>query len=124
MNIKQFVLDEQGKTYTDVLKDKRFDFELILRFLSDSNRINRMLVAQEHFKVPPLGGVAVEMEKHYAFQTLMEAPKHTTRRLRQAIGVAVRIIMEQNGWKKTGTKGSMYAISNIFRAAELYTPPK
>jgi hypothetical protein len=124
MNLQQFLADEQGKTYTDVVKDKRFDLDLIFRFLSDPKRVNRMLMAQEHFLLPPLGGVAVEMETHYAFQTLMEAPKQTTRRLRQAIGVAVRIIMEQNGWKKTGIKGSMYSISHIFRAAEMYQPPK
>jgi hypothetical protein len=34
---------------------------------------------------------------------------HTERskRLRQAIGVVVRIIMEERGWQKTGRKGSL-----------------
>ena len=39
-------------------------------------------------------------------------------RLRQAIGVLVRIIMEQRGWRKTGTKGSLGV-----RAAEAARTP-
>jgi len=34
-------------------------------------------------------------------------PGHITTRFRQAIGVVVRIIMENKGWRKTGRKGSL-----------------
>ena len=33
-------------------------------------------------------------------------PRHT-KRLRQAVGVLVRILMERRGWRKTGKKGSL-----------------
>jgi len=38
---------------------------------------------------------------------LSSAHPRRTKRLRQAIGVVVRIIMDGLGWKKTGKKGSL-----------------
>jgi hypothetical protein len=38
---------------------------------------------------------------------LASGPSTRAKRLRQAVGVAVRIVMEQRGWMKTGKKGSL-----------------
>jgi hypothetical protein len=119
MNLTTFCNDVQGRTYTDVINDSRFDFEEILHFFNSQERIDRILVAQEHFKLPPLGGVAVEIEQHSAFKVLQESPR-TCHRLKQAIGVIVRIIMEQNGWEKTAEDGSMLSITKLFKKAKLY----
>ena len=38
---------------------------------------------------------------------MAELETQRSKRLRQAIGVVVRIIMESRGWQKTGRKGSL-----------------
>jgi hypothetical protein len=55
-----------------------------------------------------LAGVVRELEAEPAIDEFLSVV-HTRRstRLRQAIGVLVRIIMEQRGWQKTGKKGSL-----------------
>ena len=55
-----------------------------------------------------MAGVVRELES----QAVMEeyfATRHPRRakRLRQAIGMLVRMIMERRGWRKTGRKGSL-----------------
>jgi hypothetical protein len=40
-------------------------------------------------------------------QFLATLRSQQSKRLRQAIGVVVRMIMEQRGWRKTGRKGSL-----------------
>lgn len=61
-----------------------------------------------HHDRAPLAGVVRELEASPALDAFF-ATVHPfeTKRLRQAIGVIVRIIMERRGWKKTGRKGSM-----------------
>jgi hypothetical protein len=64
--------------------------------------------AEIHHDRAPLAGVVRELESHPMInQFLSELHARKTQRLRQAIGVLVRIIMEQRGWKKTGKKGSL-----------------
>ena len=56
----------------------------------------------------PLAGVVRELESQPAIDSYFSGVHaQQTQRLRQAIGVLVRIIMERRGWKKTGKKGSL-----------------
>lgn len=118
-----FINDPLGKCFPDVIKDTRFNFREITKFMEAPERQHRMLIAQPHFNVPALGGIVIELEQHPAFAFLGEK-KQATRRLRQAIGVLTKIIMQQHGWQKTGRKGSLYSISKYFTVTELYEPPK
>ncbi|MBL9125224.1 MAG: hypothetical protein JNG90_16425, partial [Planctomycetaceae bacterium] len=61
-----------------------------------------------HHNRPPLAAVVRELESIAAIDRFL-ATKHPrrTKRLRQAVGVVVRMIMERRGWKKTGKKGSL-----------------
>lgn len=45
--------------------------------------------------------------------------KNFARRFRQAAGAATRMVMEGNGWKKTGRKGSV-GVGKHFNKAERY----
>ena len=123
MNIHDFLNDPQGKRYPDVVRDISIDFDGILEFFNDPERQQRMEIAQKHLRVPPLGGVVIELEQHPAADYLRKNPKHVTRRLRQAIGVIVKIIMEQKGWTKAGKKGYLTSLSDIFTVSETYIPP-
>ena len=103
-----FLQDRQGRTFSDVVNDPELPFEQILDFFSHEARQRRMVESEIHHDRPPLAGVVRELESLPAVDRFL-AGKHARRskRLRQAIGVVVRMVMEQLGWKKTGKKGSM-----------------
>ena len=57
---------------------------------------------------PPLAGVVRELESQRAIdQFLATQDDRRAKRLRQAIDVLMRMIMERRGWQKTGRKGSL-----------------
>ena len=112
---EDFLDDRQGRTFVDVANDPEQPFEVALEFFSDADRQRRMEESELHHDRAPLAGVVRELESLPAidqFLTAVHARRST--RLRQAIGVLVRMIMERRGWQKTGRKGSLGV-----RAAEI-----
>ncbi len=105
---KIFLQDRQGKTFADVVNDAEQPFDIVLEFFNDADRQRRMEESEIHHDRSPLAGVVRELESIPAVDQFL-SEIHTTRstRLRQAVGVLVRIIMEQRGWRKTGRKGSL-----------------
>lgn len=103
-----FLEDRQGKTFADVANDSDIAFDEILEFFSSEDRQRRMQEAEIHHDRAPLAGVVRELEAHPKIsQFLSTIHPRRTKRLRQAIGVVVRMIMERLGWRKTGRKGSL-----------------
>jgi hypothetical protein len=104
----EFLEDRQGRTFADVLNDPDQPFEEVLKFFNDPDRQRRMEESEIHHDRAPLAGVVRELESQPAVNQVL-ATQHPRRnqRLRQAIGVLVRIIMERRGWRKTGKKGSL-----------------
>ena len=103
-----FQADAQGRRFTDVISDDPTLFDQIITFFQDPHRQQRMIDAEIHHDRPALGGVIVELEYQPWFDThMMSHDAHETQRLRQAIGVLVRIIMESCGFETAGTKGSL-----------------
>ena len=103
-----FADDIQGKRFADVANDLRLEFRDILDFFDDPDRQQRMINSELHHDRPPLAGVIRELEGRddvHGFFLANDAS--TTTRFRQAVGVIVRIVMESNGWRKTGRKGSL-----------------
>lgn len=91
-----------GRTFADVLNDPAQPLDA---FFSDPDRQRRMEESEIHHDRSPLSGVVWELEAQpeiNAFRTEVRA-NHSTR-LRQCIGVVVRIIMESRRRKKTGEK--------------------
>ncbi len=105
---KKFLEDIQGRTFSDVANDPEQPFDLVLEFFSDKARQLRMEDSEIHHDRPPLAGVVREFESLPAVDRYL-AGIHTKRskRLRQAVGVVVRIVMQNRGWRKTGRKGSL-----------------
>jgi hypothetical protein len=64
--------------------------------------------SEVHHNRPPLAGVVRELESVKEVDRFL-ASQHPrrTKRLRQAVGVVVRMIMEGRGWRRTGKKGSL-----------------
>jgi len=105
---EDFLSDRHGKTFSDVLHDPESRFDEILSFFSDAARQQRMEDSEIHHDRAPLAGVVRELESLPPVREFL-ATLHRRRsaRLRQAIGVLVRLIMERRGWTTTGQKGSL-----------------
>lgn len=105
---EKFLEDLQGRTFSDVLNDPEQPFDAVLEFFNDENRQRRMEESEIHHDRPPLAGAVRELESHPAIDLILaETNTQRSKRLRQAIGVVVRMIMEARGWQKTGRKGSL-----------------
>jgi hypothetical protein len=106
---EQFLSDRHGKTFADVLDDPDTPFDAVLEFFNDAGRQQRMEDSEIHHDRAALAGVVRELESlaalhRYLFST---SDRRRSARLRQAIGVLVRMIMERRGWRTTGKKGSL-----------------
>ena len=105
---KAFLDDRQGVKFADVVNDPEQPFDQVLAFFSDGDRQRRMEESELHHDRAPLAGVVRELESQPEIDRfLAEAHSRRSTRLRQAIGVLVRMIMERRGWQKTGKKGSL-----------------
>ncbi len=103
-----FLADRQGRTFADVLNDPEQPFDAVLEFFNQEDRQRRMEESEIHHDRPPLAGVVRELESQPGVDAFLVAiHPQRSKRLRQAIGVVVRIIMERRGWRKTGRKGSL-----------------
>ncbi len=100
--------DRQGRTFADVLDDPEQPIDEVLAFFGDPKRQWRMEDAEIHHDRAALAGVVRELEAQPAIDRFLRTKDpRRTKRLRQAVGVIVRIVMEQRGWRKTGKKGSL-----------------
>jgi len=103
-----FSQDRQGRTFADVLNDPEQPLDAVLDFFNDEARQRRMEESEIHHDRPPLAGVVRELESQPSIDEFLSSQHpRRTKRLRQAVGVVVRMIMEHLGWKKTGKKGSL-----------------
>lgn len=105
---EDFQQDRQGRTFADVLGDSQQPFDEVLAFFNDQDRQRRMEESELHHNRPPLAGVVRELEAQSDIDRFLgsQHPRRT-KRLRQAVGVVVRMIMERRGWRTTGKKGSL-----------------
>jgi len=105
---KRFLADLQGRTFTDVASDPQQPFDAVLAFFNNEDRQRRMEDSEIHHDRAPLAGVVRELEAQPQIDRFLSGTyRKRTQRLRQVIGVLVRIIMEERGWRKTGRKGSL-----------------
>jgi hypothetical protein len=105
---KEFLDDRLGKAFSDVVNDPEQPFNEVLDFFSDEDRQRRMEESEIHHDRAPLAGVVRELESQPAIERFLSGVHAArTKRLRQAIGMLVRLIMERRGWQKTGRKGSL-----------------
>ena len=108
ITIQRFQADKQGKRFSDVLNDTRIDFQVVIDFFNRPDIIRRMEDSEMHHDRPPLSGVIKEFEHHPVIHKFFTSEDgHTTTRFRQAVGVVVRMQMEDHHWEKTGKKGSL-----------------
>ena len=105
---QDFLKDRQGRTYADVVNDPEQPFDEALAFFNDPERQRRMEESETHHDRAPMAGVVRELESQPGINKFLGTVQaQRNQRLRQAIGVLVRMIMERRGWRKTGKKGSL-----------------
>ena len=115
-----FVKDSQGRTFADVWDDSEQPFDELLELFSHEQWQRRMEESETHHDRPALAGVVRELESQPRIDAfLATAHPRRTKRFRQAVGVLVRMIMEQRGWKKTGRKGSLGVRAKTAKRAEM-----
>lgn len=113
-----FLEDPQGRTFADVVNDPEQHFAAVLEFFNNDNRQRRMEESEIHHDRPPLAGVVREFESLPAIdRALADIQTHRSKRLRQAVGVVVRMIMQNRGWRKTGRKGSLGVRTTKYHSA-------
>lgn len=103
-----FLADTTGRRFGDVVKDSSVPFDLLINFFNRRDIRNRMRDSELHHDRPAFAGVVREFEhQDEVGRFLGGTDGHFTRRLRQAVGVLVRLAMEDMGWKTSGHKGSL-----------------
>jgi hypothetical protein len=104
----EFLADRQGRTFADVVSHSERPFTAALEFFNDEDRQRRMEESELHHDRAPLAGVVRELESVPPINRfLSRIHPRRSQRFRQAVGVLIRMIMEQRGWEKTGKKGSL-----------------
>lgn len=122
--LEMFREDKAGKSYPDVSADPRIDFEAVLEFLDQPVQRQKMEEAELRDGLPALAGVARDIEALPTVRAFVSSvPVTDTHRFRRAVGVAVKIAMEQLGWTKTDRQGSLGRRSALFTTARHYDPP-
>jgi hypothetical protein len=99
--------------YKDVLKDSSGLLIWTIEWLNESKvcslgltRQQRMEISEIHFNMPALAGILVEFEAEEKVREYFKThtPEESTR-FRQAIGVLIKLHMENMGWTKARIKG-------------------
>lgn len=101
----EFLEDRQGETFAAEWAPL---FDDVLAFFSCGDRQRRMEEAEIHHDRAPLAGVVRDLESLPALSDYFVSPQpQQAKRLKQLIGLTVRLVMEQRGWTRTGRKGSL-----------------
>ena len=142
VTLKEFEDDRLGVRYPDIYGMKRndesaikgkFDFQRVIDFFNGPERIRRMEESEIHHDRPALAGVVREFENlNYINSYFKENDPRYTIRLKQAVGILVKLHMEKRGWHTTGIKGiigtrgadkqaeNVSGLSKWFKSSERY----
>jgi hypothetical protein len=108
LSLNVFLADRYANLYKDVIIDPAVNFEAWIAFFNRSDIQQRMIDSEIDHRRPALAGVIRELENTPVFRNYLEGyDGHKTKRGRQAIGVIARLVMEGNGFRKTGRKGTL-----------------
>lgn len=108
-----FQSDAHGATYIRVLDAHPTARDRFLELLNDPCNEHRLVDAEE-LGHAALCGIVRFIDSDATLQPVVES----TLRFRQAVGVGVRLKMEELGWVKKGVKGPV--VSSYFSRAERY----
>ena len=102
-----FLQDRQGRTFADVVNDPEQPFDAVLDFFNDEDRQRRIGKTEIHHKRARLVELVWELEAQPLIDDFLSSQNpRRANRLREAVGVVVRMVVERLRREKTGKKGS------------------
>lgn len=129
VSVNDFGDDLHGVRYMDVVHDPVDGPALAaaLRVMNQPESIKRMLEAISRYDVPPLAGTVREIESEPLFAAACRGRRNRpSSRLKQAVGVACKLIMAKHGFAPKDLKsgkpdmGRMERFSKMFATARKY----
>jgi hypothetical protein len=121
ITLADFLADFQGQKFSSIVKSPLWDFELILNFLSTPEAQRRMLDSIIHHERPPVAGIIKELER--ILNPIGLDPNLDQTRAKQAIGIAVKIVMEKLGYQLSkGKTTSLDTLTKWFARVPYYVP--
>lgn len=104
-----FLQDRQGSAFADVLNDSEQPSDAVIDFSICEGRQRRVQESAIHHDRAPLAEMVREPESQSPINDFFCSNQpQSTKRLRQALGVAARLSMEHHGWKETGKRSSLW----------------
>jgi hypothetical protein len=98
-----FLQDRQGRTFADVVNDPEQPFDTVLDFFNREDRQRRMEGSEIYHERACWVGLVWELEAQPLIDSFLSSQHPLrTRRLREAVGVVVRMVAERLRWEKTG----------------------
>jgi hypothetical protein len=102
-----FLQDSQGRTFADVVNDPEQPFDAVLDFFNSEGRQRRMEKSEIHHERARWVVVVRELEAQPLIDNFLSSKNpRRTERLRQAVGVVVRMVVERLRWKKNWEENS------------------
>lgn len=121
VTLPQLFDDRTGRRFSPEQDRHGPAVEATLRILIRSDIRDRLRQA-ERLGHPALAGAAAQLEAEAAVRAVLEEAEdgHSFRKL---VGVAIRMTMEEMGWRKDGTRRGPVATSAYFTSAQRYVEP-
>ncbi|MEQ8847868.1 hypothetical protein [Botrimarina sp.] len=108
INADRFREDRQGKSFADLLDEPDHPLRDLMDFFNDGDRRRRMQESEVHHNRAPLAGVVRELESQESVRRILAgSDAAAAQRLRQAVGILTRMVMEDLGWQRTGRQGTL-----------------
>jgi hypothetical protein len=117
IDIKKFEADPQGKRYSDVMLKHAAALNQVFEILAKPEVQQRMVDAELHFDLPALAGAVKTLEAQPAIQKALNSPERN--RFKMAVGVAVKVVMQGQGFQTTCIKQAV-GVGDEFNRAERY----
>lgn len=121
---QDFLDDQEGRRYRQVVYSYWGAFQSVFAVLSDRQNV-ALMEADSRDGRPALYAVVRQLEEHVdVAEVLASEDKSQRDRFKQAVGVAVKLVMRHRRWDTTGRKGSLKGRSRWFVQAERYQRPR
>ena len=116
--------DREGSTFADVVNDPQQPFDAVLDFFNDEDHQRRMEGSKIHHERARLVEVVWELEAQPLIDDFLSSQNPLrANRLREAVGVVVRMVVERLGRERIGKKGSLGVRATVLlRTATLVCP--
>ena len=123
LSTNSFQVAPHGRRFLPVAEDHKVPAKQVLDLLNDPRILEGMAFVTKSIDYPALGAIVKELEQNKEVAKYFGATaSKNTLRFRQFVGMAVRLAMEEKGFRTTGKKGYIGSISKWFTRAEIFEP--